>query len=171
MKFAVLTGRRREEFMNAKFSDIKLINGELLGGHILMEDIKYNRQRDYQIAFVPKYTKAPIYLELYDFLMKMGYEKYKGTDRYIICGDEKKKRKTLAKDLTNAFAHFRNKLDLDKDIMLKGLRKTYITRMRNEFGDNANFFTGHKSSRIDSLHYYDDSEIFEKVKEFRLWRK
>lgn len=37
-------------------------------------------------------------------------------------------------------------------------------RMRHEFGDDANFFSGHKSSRIDMKHYYDDSEIFEKVK-------
>lgn len=54
--------------------------------------------------------------------------------------------------------------------MLKGLRKKYITRMRNEFGDNANFFTGHKESRIDKKHYYDDRELFEKVKNFVLWK-
>lgn len=41
--------------------------------------------------------------------------------------------------------------------------------MRNEFGDNANFFTGHKSERVDKKHYYDDSEIFEKVKTLALW--
>ena len=41
--------------------------------------------------------------------------------------------------------------------------------MRNEFGDNANFFTGHSDGRIDKKHYYDDSEIFEKIKVFKLW--
>ena len=41
--------------------------------------------------------------------------------------------------------------------------------MRNEFGDNANFFTGHSDDRIDKKHYYDDKELFKKVVGFRLW--
>ena len=58
---------------------------------------------------------------------------------------------------------------MNERIQLKGLRKHFITRMRNEYGDNANFFTDHASSRIDKIHYYDDREIFEKVKSFQLW--
>lgn len=61
-------------------------------------------------------------------------------------------------------------MGLSKDIQLKGLRKTYVTRMRNEFGDNASFFTGHSSSRVHKINYYDTSEILEKVKEFELWK-
>lgn len=83
--------------------------------------------------------------------------------------NEVKKRITLADDLTNSFGFYRDKLGLEAEVMLKGLRKKYITRMRNEFGDNANFFTGHKESRIDKKHYYDDKELFEKVVEFKLW--
>jgi hypothetical protein len=169
MHFSALTGRRREEFMLAKFSDIYLINGELLGGYIKMIDSKYSKQNKYKIGFKAKYTKAPIYPELHDFLLEMGYEQYKGTDRFIVAGDETKQRNTLANNLTNAFAFYRNQLDMDKRIQLKGLRKHYITRMRNEYGDNANFFTGHASSRVDKIHYYDDREIFEKVKSFQLW--
>lgn len=52
--------------------------------------------------------------------------------------------------------------------MLKGLRKKYVIRMRNEFGDNVNFFIGHKDSRVDKKHYYDDKELFEKVVGFKL---
>lgn len=169
LTFSALTGRRREEFMMAKFSDIHLINGELLGGYIKMLDSKYTRQNKHKIGFKAKYTKAPIYPELYDFLMQMGYDKYKNTDRFIVAGDETKQRNTLANNLTNAFAYYRNQLNMDKRIQLKGLRKHFITRMRNEYGDNANFFTGHASSRIDKIHYYDDREIFEKVKSFQLW--
>ncbi|MEX1190970.1 MAG: hypothetical protein WEA99_03285, partial [Brumimicrobium sp.] len=106
-----------------------------------------------------------------EFLMKMGYEKYKGSDRHIVAGDEVKKRFTLANDLTNAFGYYRDEVGLGKDVQLKGLRKKYITRMRNEFGDNANFFTGHMSDRTDMKHYYDDKELFEKLLEFRLWNK
>jgi hypothetical protein len=170
MNFAALTGRRREEFMLAKFSDIRLVDGELKGGYILLLDGKYSRQNKHKIGFKPRYTKAPIFPELYDFLMKMGYERYKGSDRYIIAGDEVKMRVTLANNLTNAFGYYRDKVGLVNDVQLKGLRKGYITRMRNEFGDNANFFTGHKESRIDKKFYYDDRELFEKVNEFILWR-
>lgn len=168
--FNSLTGRRREEFMMAKFSDIVLVDGKLLGGYIKMIDSKYSKQNAHKIAFKNRYTKAPIYPELMDFLIKMGYEKFKGTDRYIVAGDEIKQRDTLANNLTNGFSYYRKKVQLSSDIQLNGLRKKYITRMRNEFGDNANFFTGHKSSRIDMKHYYDDSEIFEKVKSFVLWK-
>lgn len=102
--------------------------------------------------------------------MSHGYEEYKNSDRYIVAGDELKQRNTLANDFTNSFAFYRNKSGLTEDVELKRTRKKYVTRMRNEFGDNANFFTGHKSSRVDKKHYYDDSEIFEKVKEFTLWK-
>lgn len=170
LTFNALTGRRREEFMNAKFSDIVLIDGQLLGGYIKMIDYKYSRQNSHKIAFQNRITKAPIYPELYDFLMKMGYEKHKHTDRYIIAGDETKQRDTMANNLTNGFAFYRKKAGLSSDVQLNGLRKKYITRMRNEFGDNANFFTGHKSSRVDMKHYYDDKELFEKVIRFVLWK-
>jgi len=169
LTFNALTGRRREEFMNVKFSDITLINGQLLGGYIRMIDFKYSRQNSHKIGFKDRYTKAPIYPELHDFLMKMGYEKHKGTDRYIIGGSEIKQRNTMANNLTNGFSFYRQKAGLTKDVQLNGLRKKYITRMRNEFGDNANFFTGHKDSRIDKKHYYDDKELFEKVVKFKLW--
>jgi integrase len=168
--FAALTGRRREEFMLAKFSDIHLINGELIGGYIKMLDSKFTRQNKHKIGFKAKYTKAPIYGELYEFLLKQGYLQYKDTDRFIVAGDEAKQRNTLANNLTNAFAYYRNELEMDKRIQLKGLRKHYITRMRNEFGDNANFFTGHSSGRVDKKYYYDDSSIFKEIKGFKLWR-
>jgi integrase len=170
LTFNALTGRRREEFMNAKFSDIVLINGQLLGGYIKMTDYKFSRQTSHKIAFKNRITKAPIYPELCAFLMEMGYEKYKNSDRYIIGGDETKQRNTMANNLTNGFAFYRKKAGLSNEVELNGLRKKYITRMRNEFGDNSNFFTGHKSSRTDKKHYYDDSEIFEKVKNFILWK-
>ena len=105
-----------------------------------------------------------------EFLLSQGYNEHKYSERYIVAGDEVKQRNTLADNLTDSFGFYRDKVGLDDEVKLKGLRKKYITRMRNEFGDNANFFTGHKSSRIDMKHYYDDSEIFEKVKEFRLWK-
>jgi hypothetical protein len=170
LTFNALTGRRREEFMNAKFSDIVLIDDQLLGGYIRMIDFKYSRQNSHKVGFKDRYTKAPIYPELHDFLMKMEYEKYKGTDRYIIGGSEIKQRNTMANNLTNGFAFYRQKAGFKQDVQLNGLRKKYITRMRNEFGDNANFFSGHKSSRIDMKHYYDDKELFEKVKSFVLWK-
>lgn len=171
MDFAALTGRRREEFMLGKFSDIRLVDGKLLGGYILLLDGKYSRQNKHKVGFQSRYTKAPIFPELYDFLMEMGYEEHKDSDRFIVAGDEVKKRVTLANDLTNSFGFYRDKVGLNKDVQLKGLRKGYVTRMRNEFGDNANFFTGHKSSRVDKKHYYDAKEIFEKVVGFELWKK
>ena len=100
----------------------------------------------------------------------MGFEEFKDSDRYIVAGENKSQRDTLANNLTNAFSFYREKVNISPLVQLKGLRKKYITRMRNEFGDNANFFTGHKESRIDKKHYYDDSEIFEKVKSFVLWK-
>ena len=92
MDFAALTGRRREEFMVAKFSDIQLVNGQLLGSYIKMIDSKYSLQNKHKIGFKPRYTKAPIFPELRNFLIKQGFEEYKNTDRYIVAGNETKLR-------------------------------------------------------------------------------
>ena len=169
MHLSALTGRRREEFMMAKFSDIHLIDGELLGGYIKMINSKYSKQNKYKIGFKNKYSKAPIFPGLKNLLLEMGYENYKETDRYIVAGDETKQRNTLANNLTNAYAYYRNQLGMNKLIQLKGLRKTYISKMRLEFGDNATCFTGHSTGRIDLIHYFDDKKLFEQVKEFKLW--
>jgi len=72
LTFSALAGRRREEFVLAKFSNIHLIDGELLGGYIKMIDSKYTLQNKHKIGIKAKYTKAPIYLELYDFLMQVS---------------------------------------------------------------------------------------------------
>lgn len=54
--------------MMAKFSDIQLFDGKLLGGYILLLDGKYSRQNKHKIGFTERYTKAPIFPELYEFL-------------------------------------------------------------------------------------------------------
>ncbi len=80
LTFNALTGRRREEFMIAKFSDIVLVDGNLPGGYIKMIDFKYSRQNSHKVAFKNRITKAPINPQLYNFLFEMGYDKHKHTD-------------------------------------------------------------------------------------------
>ena len=80
-EWAVNTGLRREELCNLKFSDIKQDDGF---SYFLVENLKVNRIQGRNDESMKKNIPVPISPALRDLLDDVGYEKYKGTDRFIV---------------------------------------------------------------------------------------
>ncbi len=170
--FAFLTGQRREGWANAKFSDIK--NGEdgvqaLVIKNYKVERILKNESIDPAII--------PIYPELRAFLIKMGWEKHEGEDRYIIhptrLEDKKGSRpinsKALYNNVSKAFSHYWKSLKKDNIRNLNTGRKIYLTRLEQIAGKNTYQFSSHKGMEVLDTHYIDPMIMSKVATEMGLW--
>lgn len=156
-RLALITGRRREELTTMKWSDIKEVNGEL---YIQVEDIKVNRIKKRLDEAQKKYNPTPVNPELMELLTEMGYEKYRGTDNYILAPEVKMSRgKAMCNILSRSFAHYYKQLNTGKQLTFKSFRKTNFTELQLKFGDNARFISGHTSTNILGTRYVDHSAI------------
>jgi len=91
LKFAIqlglLTGRRRDEIINIKFSDIKTdAKGNLI--YIESEDYKVNRIKVNQSESSKKLIYIPITRSLKKLIIENGYKKYKDTDTYLLAPEK-----------------------------------------------------------------------------------
>lgn len=159
-ELALLSGGRRDEIMLMKFSDIIEQDGKLIC--IRTEDFKYNLKNDLVDDSEKKFIYSPIIYELGLVLQKLGYEKYKNTDRYIIAGDSKRKRETLKENMSNAFTHFYKLLGNGKQLQFRSLRKTYVTLVNNFTNGQGEIITGHSGQGI-IMKSYHDRKVFNHV--------
>jgi len=151
LKFAIqlglLTGRRRDEIVNLKFSDIKTDNeGNLL--YIETEDYKVNRARDNLSDSSKKLIFIPITKTLKKLIYKKGYDKYKWTDTYLLAPEKTKYRDTLKNQMSKGFSHYYNQLNTGRNLTFKCLRKTYITHLALSIGLNAKVVTRHSGEDV-----------------------
>jgi integrase len=165
-ELALLTGRRRDELMLMKFSDVKEQDRKLI--YIRMEDYKYNRRYNLVEENEKKYLYSPIIYELGLVLQRLGYNKHKNTDRYIIAGDSERKRDTLKEDMSKAFTHYYKLLGNEKELSFKHLRKTYITLLNNFTNGGAEAITGHSGQGIIMKSYQDQKVFNDTLKDFRM---
>jgi integrase len=165
-ELALLTGRRRDELMLMKFSDIHEQDGKPI--YIQMEDYKYNRRHNLEEENEKKYLYSPIIYELGLVLRKLGYNKYKGTDRYIIAGDSKLKRNTLKERMSKAFTHFYSLLGNEEELQFRCLRKTFTTKLNNFTNGRAEAITGHSGQAIIMKSYQDQKVFNDALKDFRM---
>lgn len=156
-KFALYTGRRREELVMIKWSDIKVEkNGEPV--YIASFDYKANRLSNYDNSKKEKIVFIPISDDLRELLIEMGLELYKDTERFVIAPEETISRKAVIDLLSKSFSFFYKKLGTGRDVSFKHLRKTYLTRMEILTG-NAIAISGHSSNAVLMDHYIDGTEI------------
>lgn len=167
IKLGAYTGRRREEIINLKYSDIRINAHD--ERYILCEDFKVNRIRDNNEQEEKKYIRIPLTNQLFELIKELGYEKYKGTDAYILAPEIKNKRnRTLSDILTRGFTHYYKQLGTGKDKTFKSLRKAYITSLVISKGDNARFITGHSGNRI-LKDYVVESELMKSAQDFEMF--
>lgn len=156
-RLALTTGRRREELTTMKWSDIKEINGEL---YIQVEDIKVNRIKRRLDESQKKYNPTPVNQELMQLLNEMGYEKYKGTDNYILAPEANLNRgKSMCNILSRSFAHYYKQLNTGNQLTFKSFRKANFTELQLRYGDNARFISGHTSTNILGTRYVDHNAV------------
>lgn len=160
-KLFLLTGGRREEVVDLKWSDILItIEGTKF---FKIDNKKVNRQKSSD-----DYVKyLPINQDLFELLIKLGYNEKKTTSDFILYPERKVKSITIMNDLSKAFTHYKKEAGITKSISLKNLRKTYITWLRLAMGKDTGLLTSHGGEQV-LLDHYIDSTILNAVEKASL---
>jgi len=168
VEMGLLTGRRNEEIVQMKWNNIyEDEKGNLL--YIRVIDYKVSRQKGQEMDN-PKYIYVPVTDELKDLLFRTEYEKYKGTDKFILAPEETMKRDTINKFMTHSFPHYYKQLGTGRNLSFKNLRKTYISRLSGFMGiDNARLITKHSGTQVMEEHYIDKKVIVHTARNFKMF--
>jgi len=94
-----------------------------------------------------------------DLLIEMGYEENKGEDMYVLNPNSNVKRKTLSTQLSKSFSHYRDNAGISKDISLKNLRKTDITKLYEIVKEDTRLVTDHTTDKVLREHYVDKQTL------------
>ena len=172
MKFAIqlglLTGRRRDEIINIKFSDIKAdAEGNLL--YIESEDYKVNRAKGNISETSKKLIYIPITGSLKKLILESGYNKYKDTNTDLLASKKNHNRETLKNQMNKGFSHYYDQLNTGRKLTFKCLRKTYITRLALSLGLNARVITRHSGEDVIIKHYLDERVIAKVAEGFEVF--
>ena len=149
-KLFLLTGGRREEVVDLKWSDIySTPQGIKL---FIIDNLKVNR-----IKKDAKERKKYIGInaDLEDFLIELGMNEKIGTDEYILFPKRDRSTKTMMNDLSKGFTYFKNGAGINKKISLSNLRKTYLTWHHQVLGDDTGLVSSHSTAHVLDKYYLD----------------
>lgn len=150
-KLFLLTGGRREEVVDLKWSDIL----------VTIEGVKFFRIGNRKVERSKKtegiFKFIPITDDLFDLLNKMGYQEKKNSKDYILFPQRNILTKTIMNDLSKAFTHYKKEAGITKSVSLKNLRKTYITWLRLAMGKDTGLLTSHGGEQVLIDHYIDST--------------
>lgn len=167
-RLALETGLRREEFMTIRYCDIKKDeNGNLL--YIEIENYKVNRMAGAE-SEGKEYKTIPITVGLREILIELDYERNKNSDIYLIAPFSEANRKTLLLFVSKAFTHYWKQTDIEKNIQLKHLRKTYLTALVAQFGDKANLLSSHSGIDVVKKHYVNSMQITAAIRDLKVFK-
>lgn len=165
-ELALFSGRRRDEIINMKFSDIHEQDG--IPMYIKTEDYKFNLRKNLFKEEEKKYNYTPVIFDLNLFLQKIGYNKYKNTNRYLIAPDSLRNRETLKIDMSKSFTHYFKQLKTGKNLSFKHLRKTYITLLNLHTNGAAQVITGQSGQEIIQKNYHDHKIVQDVIRNFQM---
>jgi len=170
--FGLYTGGRSEDLVEAKWSDIILTEkGEF--DTIKVVDNKIDKANSHRTSEKERFYKYfAITKELSELLVEMGYEKYKGTDKYIIAPEESVQRSHVAVLISKSFSHYYKQLNTGKQVSFKHLRKAFMTSALLEFGEASSALTNHATINMTNKHYHDKEVTREEAKQnFSVFKK
>ena len=148
-KLFLLTGGRREEVVDLRWSDI-YFSGETY--FFMIKNKKVERNQNIKGEF---YKYIPINSDLFDLLVELGYDKIENPDNYILCPDRKESQLTIMNTLSKSFTFYKDKAGITKNISLKHLRKTYISWVNQVMGLDTRVLTSHSTDGVLKEHYLD----------------
>lgn len=148
-KLFLLTGGRREEVVDLRWSDI-YYSGDTYFFMIKNKKVERNQNIDGDFN---KYI--PINSDLFDLLNEIGYEEKKTSKDYILCPDRNESVLTIMNTLSKSFTFYKNKSGVTKNISLKHLRKTYISWVNQVMGSDTRILTSHSTDGVLKEHYLD----------------
>jgi hypothetical protein len=136
---------------------------------ILIQDYKVNKSKGISSSENLKMIHIPVISPLKNLLMELGYEKYKGQDKYILAPEESMQRDTMMNFISKGFSHFYNQLNTGKDLRFYDLRKTYISHLFAKHGNKTRIITKHSGDDVMLNHYIDEKVISDVVLDFDLF--
>jgi integrase len=146
----LLTGGRREEVVDLKWSDIySTPQGVKL---FIIDNLKVKRMKKNNKE-CKKYIGINVDLE--DFLIELGMNEKIGTDEYILYPNRTSTTKTIMTDLSRGFSHYKEGAGIKKDISLSNLRKTYLTWHHQVLGDDTGLVSSHSTTQVLEKYYLD----------------
>ena len=149
-KLFLLTGGRREEVVDLKWSDIySTPQGVKL---FIIDNLKVKRMKK-DNKECKKYIGINVDLE--DFLIELGMNEKIGTDEYILFPNRDVKTKTIMNDLSKGFSHYKEGAGIKKDISLSNLRKTYLTWHHQVLGNDTGLVSSHSTTQVLEKYYID----------------
>jgi integrase len=161
IELVAFTGMRIEESMILKYSDIVLGNDGRIE-HLIGTDLKFDRAHNWNNSKEPKKVLIPCTKELEALLIRLNYKENLGADKYLIAGDEKILRKTIADQLSDSFTFYRNKAEIENKFTLKCLRKSFLTKLHIKTGFLQSM--GYqKSEKVTLGNYIDKVEVVREV--------
>lgn len=160
------SGRRRTETVLMKWTDIiRDADGSEL---IRVPDYKVNRAKGLR----PDkwiYNYVPLTGELSSLLARLGRHEKEGRDEYIIGGNERMSRSTLASLASKSFAHYGEHLGIDLE--LTSLRRTNYSHLAAEIGiENAQQISGHAKIQTLKKFYVSKKVLAKSAKEFGVFK-
>lgn len=153
-KLFLLTGGRREEVVDLKWSDILVTSNDV--SFFKIENLKVvrsNKSKGKNSS--SRFKHIPINSDLMDLLIKMGYEEKKHTSDYILFPERDISSDTIKSNLSRSFTHYRKGAGINKEVSLKNLRKTYITWVNHVMGKDTGKLTSHSTEQVLENHYID----------------
>jgi integrase len=154
----LLTGGRREEVVNLRWSDIFITtNGVRFFkiGNLKVERIK-------KVKNIFKYI--PINDDLYDLLVEMGYQQKKDSDDYVLLPEREVTYLTIMDSLSKSFTYYRKSANIEKEISLKNLRKTYLSWVNHVMGAETKALSSHSTNGV-LKEFYLDPRILSPIEE------
>lgn len=148
-KLFLLTGGRREEVVDLRWSDI-YYSGDTY--FFMIKNKKVERNQNIDGTF-NKYI--PINSDLFDLLNEIGFEEKKTSKDFILCPDRNESVLTIMNTLSKSFTFYKNKSGVTKNISLKHLRKTYISWVNQVMGSDTRILTSHSTDGVLKEHYLD----------------
>ena len=114
----LLTGGRREEIVELKWSDILITIEGVKFFQISNRKVNRTKHTDTFRKYIP------INEDLFQLLNELGYQEKKNSSDYILFPERNVKSKTIMNDLSKAFSHYVRESNVKTDISLSNLRKT-----------------------------------------------
>ncbi len=146
----LLTGGRREEVVDLKWSDIYTLDSGVKT--FIVENLKVKRIKKNAKEYV-KYF--PINKDLEDYLNLKGMEENLGKDEYILYPERDISSKSIMDILSKSFSYYKDGAGIIKNISLSNLRKTYISWHNQVLGVDTGLVTNSADRNVLKNHYID----------------
>ncbi len=162
------TGGRREEVVELQWNMIHKIKGEI--AYVEFNNLKverilgegYNDNVDTNIISITK--------DLKNLLLRLGYNKHKNSNEYILCPDRtNQSTQTIMDNLSKGFTHFYKQLNTGKYLQMKCLRKTYLTYLKLTVKGDMSKLDSHSTDAVLDKHYIDERIVSKAVAEMTIF--